>query len=62
MDGEEGVGGSGVEGGCRSACQEVVDGDLRGPRELHLLELRRVVLHQLVQEGLVLLGCELLGV
>ena len=39
-----------------STCKEIVDGDLRGSPELQLLELRRVVLllHQLVQEGLML--------
>lgn len=50
MDGEEGVGGSCVEWRRLSTCKEIVDGDLRGSRELQLLELRRVVLllHQLV--------------
>lgn len=64
VDGEEGVGGSCVEWRCLSACKEIVDRDLRGSRELQLLELRWVVLllHQLVQEGLMLFGCELLGV
>lgn len=64
VDGEEGVGGRRVQWGRRRACQEVVDGDLRGPWELHLLELWGMVLllHQLVQEGLVLLRRELLGV
>lgn len=44
VDGEKGVGGGRVKWGCLSACKEVVDGDLRGPRELELLELRWVVL------------------
>jgi hypothetical protein len=49
MDGEEGVGGGCVERGRLSACEKVVDG------KLQLLELWRVVLlHQLVQKGLVL--------
>lgn len=45
-----------MEWGRLSACKEIVDGDLRGPWELQLLELRWVVLllHQLVQEGLML--------
>lgn len=64
MDGEKGVGGGCVKWGSLSACKEVVDGDLCGPRELQLLELRWVVLllHQLVQEGLMLFRGELLGV
>lgn len=64
MDGEERVGGSCVEWGRLSTCKEIVDGDLRGPRELQLLELGWMVLllHQLIQEGLVLFGGELLGV
>lgn len=44
MDGEKGVGGGRVKWGRLSACKEVVDGDLCGPRELELLELRWVVL------------------
>lgn len=59
MDAEEGVGGGGVQGGRRGAGrQEGADGDLCGPGELQLLQLRLVVLvvlHELVQEGLVLL-------
>lgn len=64
MDGEEGVGGGCVKWGRLSACKEVVDGDLCGSWELQLLKLGRVVLllHQLVQEGLMLFGCKLLGV
>lgn len=44
VDGEKGVGGGRVKWGRLSACKEVVDGDLCGPRELELLELRWVVL------------------
>lgn len=65
VDGEEGVCGGRVKWGRLSACKKVVDGDLRGPWELQLLELRWVVLlllHQLVQKGLMLLRRELLGV
>lgn len=50
VDGEEGVGGRCVQGGSLGACQEAVDG------QLQWLELGRVLLlHQLIQEGLVLL-------
>lgn len=57
VESEKGVSGGCVKWGRLSACKEIVDGDLRGPRELQLLELRWVVLlllHQLVQEGLML--------
>lgn len=68
MDGEEWVAGGWVKRGRLRACQQVVDGYLRGSRDLQLLEVRLVVLlvvvllHQLIQKGLVLLWCELLRI
>lgn len=50
-----------MEGRRLRACEQVVDGNLRGSRDLQLLEvglvvlLLLVVLHQLVQKRLVLL-------
>lgn len=57
MDGEEGVRGSRVKWGRLSTCKQVVDGYLRRARDLQLLKFWRVVLlvlHQLIQKGLVL--------
>lgn len=56
MDGEERVGGGWVKWRRLRACKQVVDGYLRGSRDLQLLEIRLVVLllllvvllHQLV--------------
>lgn len=52
-----------MEGRCLCACEQVVDGNLSGSRDLQLLEVGLVVvllllvvlLHQLVQKRLVLL-------
>lgn len=56
MDGEERVGGGWMKRRRLRACKQVVDGHLRGCRDLQLLEIRLVVLlHQLIQKGLVLL-------
>lgn len=53
-----------MEGRCLRACEQVVDGNLSGSRDLQLLEVGLVVvvllllvvlLHQLVQKRLVLL-------
>lgn len=44
VDGKKWVGGGWVEGRRLSSCQQVVDGDLRGPGDLELLQFRRVVL------------------
>lgn len=44
MDGEEWVAGGWVKRGRLRACQQVVDGYLRGSRDLQLLEVRLVVL------------------
>ena len=44
MDGEDRVGGGWVKWRRLRACKQVVDGYLRGSRDLQLLEIRLVVL------------------